>query len=191
MSRRSRLVLNVVLLQLGWFACVLGAARGNLWLGPVVVAAIVSVHVSIAPSSGREALLIVAVGLIGAVCDSILTQLGFLKFDAGTAAWMPLPIWMIALWLNFATGLNVAFRLLAGRWGLAAILGCVGGVGAYFSGVKLGALTFHPDTWPSLLAIGVEWAVVTPVLVALAALLRKNEPIPSAQVVRDSRCGAA
>jgi hypothetical protein len=30
-----RLLVNFVAFQLGWFACVLGAAQGLPWLGPV------------------------------------------------------------------------------------------------------------------------------------------------------------
>ncbi len=37
-----RLLLNFAAFQIGWFACVLGAANGFPWLGPVVVAAVVA-----------------------------------------------------------------------------------------------------------------------------------------------------
>ncbi len=31
-------LLTFLALQIGWFACVLGGARGNVWIGPLVVA---------------------------------------------------------------------------------------------------------------------------------------------------------
>ncbi len=46
-----KLMLNFVAFQLGWFACVLGAANALPWLGPVVVATVVSLH--LATSTGR------------------------------------------------------------------------------------------------------------------------------------------
>ena len=39
-------LLNFAMFYLGWFACVMGAGRGELWLGPSVVAALVLIHLS-------------------------------------------------------------------------------------------------------------------------------------------------
>ena len=53
----SRL-LNFVMFYVGWFACVGGAARGQLWLGPIVAVAILTVHLSLTSNRGQEAKLI-------------------------------------------------------------------------------------------------------------------------------------
>jgi hypothetical protein len=37
MNMTRRAVLSFAFMQVGWFACVLGAARGYPWLGPAVV----------------------------------------------------------------------------------------------------------------------------------------------------------
>jgi hypothetical protein len=86
------------------------------------------------------------------------------------------PPWMIALWANFATTLNLSLAGLQTRPWLAALLGLVGGPLAYWGGAGLGAMTFVAPL-PALIALGLGWALLTPLLLALAATLtRRSNP---------------
>ena len=46
--------LNYAGFQLGWFACVGGAARGWAWAGPAAAAVLVGLHLAFAPDPKRE-----------------------------------------------------------------------------------------------------------------------------------------
>jgi hypothetical protein len=162
------LVVNVVLFQLGWFACVLGAARGLPWLGVGVAALVLAWHLARAAQPRRELALVAAAALIGVVFETLLVQSGWLRFDergmllAGTA-----PVWMVALWALFATTINVAMRALRSRLVVAALLGALGAPLAYWGGARLGAVELA-SAGAALAAIGIGWAVLTPLLFAAA-----------------------
>jgi hypothetical protein len=56
----------------------------------------------------------------------------------------------------------LSLEWLSGRYALAAVLGAVAGPLSYLGGERLGAITVE-----SPLAIGIEWAIATPLLVYL------------------------
>jgi hypothetical protein len=193
MTSTRRLIFNIVAVNVGWTACILAAARGHASTGPIVVIMLVGCHLAFVRRSRRELVLLAAVTVTGTIADSIMTWLGLLRFDT-SGPWglpLPLPLWMSALWLNFATTLNVALRFLTDRLVLGSMLGAVGGAGAYLGGVRFGALSFHPDTWPSVLGVAVEWLIVTPALVTLAASLRRDASRSCSAVKNGAMRGAA
>ena len=160
-------VTNVVLYQLGWFACVLGAAHGFPWIGPLAAAAIIAWHLAHAARARPELALVACAVLLGALFDTLLVQAGWVHFSAGALIAGTAPCWMMALWAIFATTLNVSLRSLRTHPVLAMILGALGGPLAYFAGARLGAITFI-DARPALGAIALGWAVLTPVLLLAA-----------------------
>ena len=86
------------------------------------------------------------------------------------------PAWMLALWANFATTLNLSLAGLQTRPWLAALLGLIGGPLAYWGGASLGAMTFVAPL-PALTTLALGWALLTPLLLALAATLaRRSNP---------------
>ncbi len=161
------MIFNFVAFQIGWFACVLGAAHGQPWTGVVIAAAVVAVHAARAALPAPE-LKLVAIALVtGAVWDSALASLGWIDFTAGTLVSGIAPPWIIALWALFATTLNISLDWLKGRWLAAALFGAIGGPLSYWAGVRLGAVVFVEPV-PALIALGVGWAVITPLLLLLA-----------------------
>ncbi|MEL7312605.1 MAG: DUF2878 domain-containing protein [Pseudomonadota bacterium] len=152
---------NLVLFKAGWLACVLGAANGMPWLGPLAVALIAAEHLRTAKAPGDEVKLLVLAAAIGAVWESALVVTNVL--DYGTTATFA-PYWIIAMWVLFATTLNVGMNWLKRHWAIAAVAGGIGGPLAFFSGSKAGAVEFVSGM-NSLLVIGVGWALLLPVLV--------------------------
>ena len=57
-----RFWLNVVALNVGWFACVLGAANGVHWIGPATVALLIVLHVFV-QHQGEADLTVVALAV--------------------------------------------------------------------------------------------------------------------------------
>jgi hypothetical protein len=165
---------NVVLFQIGWFACVLGAAKGLPWLGPMVVLAVLFLQVTRTKDNARESAILASSALIGLSFDTTLIAAGVIS-PLRHAFPAPLsPPWLIALWPNFAATLNVSLRWLQGRYGSAAVLGSLGGPAAYWSGAALGAITIPEPLARNLLVLSVSWTAVVPLLLLLGAAIRRR-----------------
>jgi hypothetical protein len=164
---RWALIANVLLFQVGWFACVIAAGKGNPWLGVAFVLAVAVAHVASSPRPAAAIRLLLAVTAIGAVWDSAVQATGWLQYHSGWLVPWLAPVWIIAMWTLFATTLNVALRWLRGRTPIAVLFGLIGGPLAYYGGVKLNALTL-PMPVAALLLQGLGWAVLTPLLVRIA-----------------------
>ena len=164
-----RPVLIALGVQAGWFACVLGGAHGRPWLGPAVVAVLVVLRLAFETAASRRALVLTAGGaaLAGMILDAVLVAAGVLRFPDG-APGFPIPVWMVALWINFALALEWLRRWLGGRWGTAALLGTVGGPASYVAGAELGAVTLGPTTGIAVGAIAAEWTLAMPLLLFVA-----------------------
>jgi hypothetical protein len=169
---RMAIAANVVLFQLGWFACVLGAARGWAREGVALALAIVAVHVVRAACPRRELLLVSVAAASGALADSLLAATGWLRYEGAAPLEGMAPYWIVALWALFAITLNVSMRALRGRPALGAVLGLVGGPLAYLGGEKLGALALAEPA-PALIALALVWALATPALLTLALRLER------------------
>jgi hypothetical protein len=164
------LALNFVAFQLGWFACVLGAARNLPWLGPVVVTLIVLVTGWFAPRRDSFLLLLGLSGAVGLCWDSALAASGLIAYAPGPITPPLAPLWILALWLLFASTFNLSMRWLQSRMLLAAALGAVAAPLSYLAGERLGALRLlRPEG--ALLAQAVGWALMMPVLLSFARRL--------------------
>ncbi len=176
-----RFVLNIVLFQAAWFASVLGAARGHYWAGPAAACLAATVRLLQAEDRRKEGLLLLSCGVIGFAADTALIALGLFLPVRGSfpAPWSP--FWMVAMWVNFGTTLNVSTAFLKGRPALSAVFGALGGPMAYFAGVRLGAASIPGPAWAGLAAVAVVWGIAMPALSMLAghdlqpsSLLRKR-----------------
>ncbi len=172
--------LNSLAFYLGWFACVVGAARGYPWLGPVAVPLLLTLQAPVVPAVMRRWRFLLAVGLLGASLDTGLALSGVMVFSQD---WLPswfCPPWLFALWILFASTLVGALRFLTERQGLASLLGAVGGPLSYWAGAALGALQLGGDTrlgevpWGSLAVLAVVWGAVLPGLFRLGAVMEKT-----------------
>lgn len=163
----ARVIKNVVLFQLGWFACVFGGSGQWHWLASLFVILVLIHHLFDASSVSTELQLLLCAGLIGFVWDSILVRLGILQFEFGFLHENFAPEWIVAMWLLFATTLNVSLRWLKKRWLISAVFGAVGGPLAYLAGQKLGAVVM-PDLWVGLAVLCVGWSFIFPLLVWLS-----------------------
>ncbi|MDZ7747606.1 MAG: DUF2878 domain-containing protein [Halofilum sp. (in: g-proteobacteria)] len=174
------MVWNVVALNIGWWSCVLGAALGPVWLGPAVIAVLVAIHLALVPCRQRELATLAAVGLIGYAADSLLVLAGAFEFPAAARVGAPSTVWMVALWVNFATSLNVALYWLVKRPWLGAVLGAIGGPLAYVGGWQFDALLAPSGPWVLTAWVAVQWALATPLMLAVAVHIgrRLRQPVP-------------
>ena len=163
----KRTIVNFILFQLGWLACVVSAAKGFPLLGALIASCIVVFHIWRAALPLAELKLITIALMIGTVWDSVLVWQGLLIYQAGMLLPYVAPYWIIIMWALFATTLNVSLRWLKGRVLYAIVFGAVGGPLAYYAGQQLGAVEFS-ETVYALGALLVGWALFTPVLMALS-----------------------
>jgi hypothetical protein len=164
---------NFVGFQACWFACVLGAAHGAEWLGPVVVLAFTALSLRGRANVARELGALAAAALIGTGVDTLELSLGWLTF-AGTPLLGALaPAWIVALWVAFALTFDSSLAWLAGRRAWFAAFGFVGAPFSYWGGVRMGALEFGEPLLPSLVGIGVAWGVALPLASWVVERLRR------------------
>lgn len=163
----------MALFQGAWFAAVLGAAAGRHWLGPAAVALVVAIHLALTDNRPGETKLLLTTGVLGFFFDTALVAGGVFLPLAHLLPRPFSPLWMVALWLNFATTLNVSLAWLRSRYLLAALFGAVGGPLAYYSGARLGATEALPTTG-AMLILAAGWGVMTPLLVGAANYFRRQ-----------------
>lgn len=161
----ARILVYQVALQIVWWSCVLGGATGRPWLGLLVVVPWVAQHCWRQPLVRAELGLVAVAALWALLADALLIGVGGLRYT-GTLPGVPLgPLWIVALWMAFATSVNVSFRWLRGRPVLAAMLGLAGGVPAYVAGRRLGVVDFALDDARAIGTLAAMWAVAIPLLV--------------------------
>jgi len=167
---------NLLAFQAGWFSCILGAAWGRPMVGPVVVLALVAIHLRFVASPRREAKLLVLATLLGTIIDSLHAAFGVVFFDpAQTWLWI-CPLWMSSLWTIFATTLRGALGWMEGRYGLAFLIGALAGPASYYAGARLGAIGLSENLTFSLTILAAVWAITLPSLFWLSTHL---SPSPS------------
>ncbi|MBN1817915.1 MAG: DUF2878 domain-containing protein [Sedimentisphaerales bacterium] len=161
---------NVISADIGWLACIAGAAQGHPWLGLVVVPILFGIHITVIETRNIRAVFMVAVTTmaIGFITDSLLIILGIVEPNR----WIiPAPfttLWDIMIWANFSLMLDASLRFLQKKPLAAAFLGALSAPGAYYAGDRLGALNLSEPLLGSLLGIGVVWFFVMPCLSLIA-----------------------
>ena len=160
-------LINILLFKLGWVACVVGAARDMAWVGLLAVALISAVHLAMASRPSREVVLLAVAAFIGITWESLLVAQGLLDYGRSGSPFGVAPYWIVAMWVLFATTLNVSMNWLKKHPMLAVVAGAIGGPLAFVAGERLGAVQFA-DQQLSLAVIGVGWALLLPILVWVA-----------------------
>ena len=124
-------------------------------------------HLSRVERPSVELSLVLICGAIGAIWDSLLVNTGWIQYPSGYVISTGAPYWIVAMWMLFATTLNVSLRWLRSSVLLAALLGFIGGPLSYYTGAKLGGVIFVNSS-AALLALAIGWAVLMPILMSLS-----------------------
>ena len=165
----KNIILNIVLFQIGWFACVLTAANNIAVVGALISLAIIAIHLKLSISAKQELRIILIAMLIGLVWDSILVSAGWINYHSGIMVTFLAPYWIVLMWALFATTLNSSLAWLKDKLIVAALFGAIAGPLAYYAGGKLGAVIFTNEL-VALIALSIGWAIFTPLLLMLTSL---------------------
>ncbi len=165
-----RKIWNFVLFQIGWFACILGAAHQQLGLAIAISLLCIAIYLWLHQNARSEHELLLKVFIYGLIADTILVQLGWIRFKSDFPFAAISPVWMWALWLIFATTLKESMGWLQGKNALAAALGAVAGPMCYEAGVRLGAASWpNPEVQVfALIYLAIVWAIAMPVFLYFA-----------------------
>lgn len=164
---RLNIVANFVLFQLGWFVCVLGGAYGMPWQALLFILVIVGSQLWFATRLKPAITLILITTLLGAALDQTMLNLELLQYQSHGWSINLVPVWILALWMLFASTLNVSLRWLRNRPWIAALFGAIGGPMAYLAAAKLGAV-FIVQTPLSYIVLSIAWACMMVFLITVS-----------------------
>lgn len=170
----KHVIVNLAVFKATWTAIVISAAAGAPIIGVLAVAMAVGIHLWLCDSAESEIRLLLVAAALGLAWESALVFSGLLEYSSGTWAHGMAPYWIVAMWVLFATTLNVGMRWLRRSNVIASVAGAVGGPLAFFAGASLGAVEF-PNPVIALASIGIGWAVLLPLLVQIAIRLDRNQ----------------
>lgn len=170
------IIINFLLFQLGWFACVLGGAYDQAVLGCLIAMFVIAYHFYLANEAIQELRLLTVALIIGFIFESIVTAQGLARYSHGQVFDVIAPLWMILMWPLFATTLNLSMRWLKKLTPLlVSLVGAIFAPLAYYAGNKLGAVEYV-DLTLSLSIIAIAWAVLLPTLVIFSLKLDGFNP---------------
>ena len=144
--------LNLVLFQSLWFTAVLGR-ESWLWL----LALLLIAHVLLCSDRRVELKVMVLCGALGSAVDTALTLAGVFVFTPAPSV-LPIPVWLIALWLGFAATFRHSLSYLLKRPAIAVAAAGLTAPLSYFAAMRLGAVEFGFGTPFTLILLGVLWA---------------------------------
>jgi hypothetical protein len=145
-------LINVAINQIIWFLCVLGGNGGVLFALPLLV-----LNVLLSRYRQADLQMMGALLAVGVCIDGTLQATGFFSFRHEG---MPIPLWLVVIWLALAALPHHSLSWMKGRPLLSALFGALGGPLAYWAGVRLGAATFHLPLLPSLALLAAIWAAL-------------------------------
>ncbi len=162
----KKIILNLAVFQVGWIVCVLG---GDLYAVPYTAAALL-LHHFVLVSQKSEWKLIALVAGIGCLWDFAMTYSGMIDF-AGSSP-IGIPLWLVCLWLLFATTFMHGLFWLSRQLWLAVVFAGVAGPATYWLGANLTDVQLGLPVLTSLLVMAVGWAVLFPCGIYYAGRLK-------------------
>ncbi|MFU8813721.1 MAG: DUF2878 domain-containing protein [Pseudomonadales bacterium] len=155
-------LINGVLFQAAWFACVLGGAQGsNLW-GAAAVASLI-VFALLGRTRDHDLVLGCVAACIGFVIDTVWIRTGILDYAGAGIA----PLWIVMLWVGVGLSINHSLSMFKARPWLGGLLAGASAPLSYLAGERFGAVTIA-DPW-HLALVSLVWA---PLFAAVFALSR-------------------
>lgn len=152
---------NALWLQVGWWACVLGAhVQWLLLIVPIGLA----LHLRLCQERSAEVRALLRVALAGCLLDTLLGSVGVFSFDQ-----RPLPVWLALLWLVLASGLRHSLAWTGRPYWRAALVGMFSGPLAYLAGARLTGVDLPMGYVGTGLLLAPIWALVLPLAVRVAS----------------------
>jgi|TARA_B110000196_G_C21076550_1_gene630214 hypothetical protein len=159
-------IINFILFQLVWFACILGAAINETHTAVAFSLLIILFHFYLAKDKKNEIKILLIASIIGFLFDGFLLKSELVLYTNHGWSYSITPLWIIVLWMGFAITLNSSLNWLKKKIKLSALFGAIGGPLAYLAGEKLEAVTLMTPI--ALIAIVIGWSLITPLLIYIS-----------------------
>lgn len=180
MKRPGSHFINFAFFQALWFACILGAARGLVWPGLLLLACFLLWQLWPGRRARGDVGLILVCAAVGLALDTLWIRFGLIRYQAPVPYEDWAPLWIIALWITLGLTLNHSLAWMRRYLWASVALGALGSPLSYYAGSRLGAAELPEDLTAPMLAFGLSWAVLIPALVYLSSKL-SEEKIPLAE----------
>jgi len=178
-----RKLYNFVAFQIGWFACVLGAASAREALGIAVVAIGLAIHLVLARDRRRELAFLATSLPIGFVVDEVLHRAGAVVGNGTILPASFAPLWLLAMWPLFATTFGESMSWLRERHVLAAVLGVVAAPWSYMAAQRLDALELGAqsdgESWRWIVLVAITWGIALPTMTWLRTIVVPSHRMPT------------
>ena len=144
-------MLNALLFQLNWFACVIGGAHDQpFWA--LLTLSVMFAHIARRDTLRADVILALGAAAIGLTLDSLWIASGILDYGTRFA-----PVWIVMMWMGAALSLNHSLAWLKSQPWLGGILAAMLAPVCYLSGESLGAVTVDNAGLP---VVAISWLVV-------------------------------
>ncbi|WP_263069154.1 DUF2878 domain-containing protein [Enterobacter huaxiensis] len=149
MKQYGQVFLLAIAFDLYWTLVVLFRERGLvIWLALAILACLM-----LSPAHRLYAVLLAAAG---SLLDALWAITGLIAFTGASL----MPLWMVALWLMFATVWTQLTRTTTLPGWMLTLLATVGGPVAYLIGERLGAIEFLEPTFIVVSWMAPGWLVL-------------------------------
>ncbi|WP_262693591.1 DUF2878 domain-containing protein [Kordiimonas aquimaris] len=159
-------LVNIVWYQALWFTAILGQERYE-WL----LALLLILHLLLVPQWRDDLKVIVTCGGIGILTDSLLAKFGLYIFDPNPAP-LPIPFWLMSIWLGFAGTFLHSFTFFMTRPIIGTFVIGIAAPFSYLAGVRFEAVSFGPETILAMAIIGAAWLIMMPIFMQISSLFR-------------------
>ena len=166
-------VFNFVAFQAVWFCVILAAAANMLPLAYLATLTFMLLQLYFSRWRLTDSKLVGLGLLAGMMLDTIWLNLGLIDYQQTTQTGLA-PLWIGCLWINFMLTLTHSLSWLQQRTKLVVFCTLFAAPLSYLAGSKLGAVTLlQPGS--ATLALSLSWALMVPMLMALARVWQRQE----------------
>lgn len=166
-------ILNIILYQLVWFGCVFFQDK---FLLPGVV--LIVLHLLLCKDKSQELAVVAYCASMGLVMDATLTLVGIFEFTA-TPSFLPIPLWLILIWVGFAGTLRHGLRFFMERPLLALSAAAIGAPFIYHTASRFGAVSFPVGPVVTGVVVSAVWFFLMMMFLLFTKLLsREVKPVP-------------
>ncbi|AWL12660.1 hypothetical protein HMF8227_02207 [Saliniradius amylolyticus] len=150
---------NLVWFQVAWLVAVLGQTP---WLPGLLT--LLVLHFVLLRQPLRELVCVGAAALLGIAVDIALTLCGVFVFEQ---ALLPIPLWLIGLWVVFTATLPHSLNYFYRRPLIAAGCAAISAPLSYITGWRFQAVEFPYGLTVTFFILAVVWAALMPALIAV------------------------
>lgn len=159
-------VVNFVLLQMVWFALVVGVVYQHIWLGTGLVLAFMVWQLHPVNRKTNDITIVLTLMVLGLVLDSAWLQLGLISYEMQWPHSFMAPVWIIMLWTAFGLTINHSLAWIFEYKVIGVLMGAIGGPVSYLAAQRFGAVTLNQPVW-ALAALAAGWTLVMVILITV------------------------